>query len=1087
MSNGLGRTIIAVVLCCWSVATAQPPTPEEGRPPSIRELPLRGTYMKTEDGQVVWVPNFTWEKYKKWQDQDLAVGPAAYQINQLGASGTVAGGVVTFTVDLEVVILSENDGANIWLPIPLQLDHTILRSVVPADDANVRFDVEPNSAGYRCWVKRGNKRKYNLRLTVAAKVNSTEEGQMVRLRLPRVLREANVELTVPDSQVDFSATGNQRPLETSFKSTDKSSTVATSFAGGEITLNWSPRGPMTSKQRKLEVSSQIIYQIQDLTNVSAVATLDVLSFGQADRLLVKLPPRMELRTGNDTFELPYELKPLPAEDAPTQDANYAEVRFKRSLPANTKVRLEAVLNADDESPATTRKMQLGGFEVIGAAPQYGDIEVRTQQDWSVDWSYSRTVERIAVEDDSEIAARFHFDRQGFQLLAELSNKPRDVRVEPTVEYYVEADEVLQEANLKYEVRGAPIEQVRLNLSGWELLYLGPTDIVERVETAEGELVVTLKDVAQGRKEFSLNISARLEIAAQATDLKLVAIRAVENQVASATFMLENSGSLSITPDLERTSTLVLQRDSQKAQADQWIFHQLQFSKDAILFASVERPKRVTTVTPQHRIGLTEQEATVQQRWELLITNGQVETIDIQLPPLLQNDAPSFSLVDDQDRISLEPNSADEDGRCQLILPEPIAGNQVLECQFTVERGDNMTSQKWDLPLVRVTGPDVRFNKPNLITVNHDTDVTVVADASKALSDRPTDLDEQTSELTFDPQVGRVTFEELPRVAATQPHLFVTQTWLQSTILPQGRRDRAVFALSGSLANLYIDMPLAVIPGTTQVLIDGRRRGFEMQGQTLVVTPEELDMTTGKHVIELWYDLDLPRGMYQTVAITCPRIRGTSYVEFSSWQLLTPQNTHLAWMPTPLTTNHQWIWKGLMWGYQSALSQAELEARASAISQPTLRQEDTNSYLFEVRGPLPDTEIILVQRYVVVCLASGLVMVGGLFFIALPRLRHPAIGLLLGCAILGCAQVLPEQALLIAQTSAIGLVLVVLSYLLEWYTREDTEPFQVHGHVVTVDEASSGEVLISSGEADSAPPTTTAPTQLRIPATSDSQV
>ena len=1084
MSNGLGRTIIAAVLCCWSVAAAQEPPIEEGRPRSIRELPLRGTYMKTEDGQVVWVPNFTWEKYKKWQDQDLASGPAAYQINQLAARGVVEGGVVTFEVDLEVVVLSENDAATTWLPIPLRMDHTILRSVSPANDPHLRFDVDPNGTGYRCWFKRGTKRKHNLRLTIATKVNPTEEGQMVRLRLPRVLREANVELTVPEVQVEFVATGNQRPLDTSAQATSEKTTVATSFAGGELTLNWSQRGPTTSKQRKLEVSAQIVYQIQDLTNVSAIATLDVLSFGQSDRFLVKLPPRMKLRTGNDTFELPYELKTLAADDAPTQDANYAEVRFKRSLPATTKVRLEAVLNTSDAAPTATGKLQLGGFEVIGAAPQYGDIEVRTQQDWSVDWSYSRAVARLAVEEDDDIAARFHFDRQGFQLWAELRNKPRDVRVEPTVEYYVETDEVLQEANLKYEVRGAPVEQVRIDLAGWELLYLGPTDIVERVETSDGQLVVTLKVAAQALKDFSLNVSARQTIEETATELKLVAIRALENQVASATFTLESSGNLAITPDLERTSTLVLQRDPQVSKAGRWVFNQLQFSNDATLFATVERPKRVTTVTPRHVITLTEQDATVQQRWELDITNGEVETVEIELPGELQA---TFALVAGENRLALEPQSIDDGRRWQLNLPEPMTSKQAIECLFAVSRGDDIAPQGWDLPLVQLIGPDIRFGDPCSLTVKHDENVMVVTDATTRLSDTPTTLDAQTSELKFDPQEGRIVFEELPRVAASQTNLLVTHTWLQSTIVPEGRRDRAVFSLTGSLARLYIDMPLAVTPGTTQVLVDGRRRGYEMQGQTLAISSEEIDSTVGKHVIELWYDLELPGGMYQAVAVTCPRIKGTSYVEFSSWQLITPRATHLAWMPTPLTANHQWTWKGLMWGYQSALSQSDLESRASATSQPTLREDDTNSYLFEIRGQLPATEIVLVQRYVVVCLASGIVIVVGLFLIAFRRLRHPVVGLLLGCAILGCAQIFPEQALLVAQTSALGLMLIVVACVLEWYTRQEAEPFQVHGHVVVVDETLSGEAPTILGEEDSHPPTATASTDLRIPATSDSQV
>ncbi len=85
MNNGLGRTAIFILACCWCAALGQEPMDDETPISSVRELPLRGTYMKTEEGKLVWVPNFTWEKYKKWQDQELATGPPPYQINKLHA------------------------------------------------------------------------------------------------------------------------------------------------------------------------------------------------------------------------------------------------------------------------------------------------------------------------------------------------------------------------------------------------------------------------------------------------------------------------------------------------------------------------------------------------------------------------------------------------------------------------------------------------------------------------------------------------------------------------------------------------------------------------------------------------------------------------------------------------------------------------------------------------------------------------------------------------------------------------------------------------------------------------------------------
>jgi hypothetical protein len=164
-----------------------------------------------------------------------------------------------------------------------------------------------------------------------------------------------------------------------------------------------------------------------------------------------------------------------------------------------------------------------------------------------------------------------------------------------------------------------------------------------------------------------------------------------------------------------------------------------------------------------------------------------------------------------------------------------------------------------------------------------------------------------------------------------------------------------------------------------------------------------------------------------------------------------------------------------------MAQPELEEWSHATRQiaPTTAQ---NEYLYTVLTPALSIEFVTAPRWLIVLIASSIVLAIGLVWLYVSAARQLWIVAAVGCVVAGLAVAFPVPAFLLGQAAIIGVVVVLLAALLKQLTSRPTH------WPVTMTAGSSQRQIMPRADSILMPPVaaaaSTAPTvPLRI---SDSQ-
>ena len=233
-------------------------------------------------------------------------------------------------------------------------------------------------------------------------------------------------------------------------------------------MSWSKGGARPAEvPAVLEAVGAVASRI-DSRGINEEATLSVKSYGAAfDRFRVRLPPDAVLVPGAATA---YTVVPVePGDPAAPRQRRLVEVRLAKKTSGPVEVHLAANRACD---PAQAGQwFDLAGFEVVGAARQWGSIAVTAAGDWQVLWGPSRGVRQVDQLPEllrrKDVAAGFDYFTQPCSLTARLVAKKTRINVEPEYVLLVDADQVRLEAKLKYTVRGAKTFALEVALPGWD--------------------------------------------------------------------------------------------------------------------------------------------------------------------------------------------------------------------------------------------------------------------------------------------------------------------------------------------------------------------------------------------------------------------------------------------------------------------------------------------------------------------------------------------------------------------------------------------------------------------------------------------
>ena len=460
-------------------------------------------YLKDKQGALVLLPGFQLsdldEVYRWKQKMGRPDQRPRYSLQKLSISGAAGAGQAELTVQLTVVV-REND----WVRVPLRLDQALLLEPPQYKGAGQQFlHFEPGGDGYVSWIRTSAEQPNELTLRMLVPVSQIGEETRLKLCVPRATT-SELRLKVPLAGAVAKASEGATLLTPAGPHGSTTELTAVGMSG-DFELAWhKPGGQGAELPMVLEATAAILARV-DSRSLNAEATLSVRSHGAPfDRFRVRLPPGAELTPGGPSD---YSAVPLEQADAGSPDQRVVEVQLpKRTVAAE--VRLMTQRMRDVMRPAEWS--ELAGFEVVGAARQWGQIAVAVADDCQVLWGPSRGVRQIDQLAEPlrqpDVTAGFEFFAQPFSLNARLMPRKTRIHLDPEYLLLVDANRVRLDAKLKYTVRGARVFALDVALGDWQLEEVGPENVVaiDGVQVEEGrQLSIPLAQPAMGQIELRL--------------------------------------------------------------------------------------------------------------------------------------------------------------------------------------------------------------------------------------------------------------------------------------------------------------------------------------------------------------------------------------------------------------------------------------------------------------------------------------------------------------------------------------------------------------------------------------------------------
>ncbi len=467
--------------------------PAEAGPKRIEEAQPPLYYLRDKQGVLQPVPNFTLDDFEQLYKlkHQLVQGDQRprYSLQQMSATGTVApGGYAELSIQFRILV---REGE--WTRVPLRLDQAMLREGLQNEGKGEQFlNFEGEGEGYVAWLRGVAGQQHQLTLKMLVPLAVVGDETRLRLSAPRATA-SELKLKVP--LADAVAKVSEGATLQTVSHNQHESELTVIGLGGDFELSWCrPGARLAEVPTVLEASGTIAARL-DGRGMDTEAVLSVRSYGAAfDRLRVRLPPECELVPGTASAysvatvdekavsgRRPAAGGAANVEEKPAGAAHQrlVEVRLAKRSTGPVEIRLAASRTLDAAAPGAW--IELSGFEVLGAARQWGTIAVSAVGDWQVLWGPNRGVRQIDQLPESlrrkDVVAGFDYLTQPCSLTARLVPRKTRVSVEPEYVLSVERDQVRLDGKLRYTVRGAKVFSLDVDMPDWQLDEVGPDSVV----------------------------------------------------------------------------------------------------------------------------------------------------------------------------------------------------------------------------------------------------------------------------------------------------------------------------------------------------------------------------------------------------------------------------------------------------------------------------------------------------------------------------------------------------------------------------------------------------------------------------------
>lgn len=1050
-------------LCCAQVAGNGKPAgdakpadngkPAEPNPPAsqdaedasddIDESPFSFTYLIDKDGKLQPVLNFKYEDFERLLVQAEGPRRPKFTIERMTVTGEAALSHARLSIEFTISASDKH-----WVRVPLKLKGAELAEPVTFhDEGECVLEIDAASREFVAWFRGVNETPH--RVTMQVLVPLENRGGQTRLRLAAPLvTYPELLLKVPLARAVAEVTQGGVLAGTQYL--DGKTQIKAIGLKSDFELAWHDAAePAVKLQTLLEAKGEIATKIEG-SSIHSEAMLAINSFGgEFQSFRVRLPFGATLvPEAHEAYSVTL-LDPL-GEAAEEAEPRIVEVRLKNKSAGPIKVQLATRQAHDAVHP--NEPLELGGFEVLGAARQWGYISVTVDDAWQVAFGKLQRVRQVEDLPDERhrgaLAAGFEYFGQPYSLPGRIMPRATVLFVEPSYLAQVYADRIELASTIKYRIDGAKAFALEVDFSGWDVDLtsidsVDPPGMLDAANIASGEgvpMTIPLKQAMKGELKLAIRASRPVLAGADAIEFTLPRPRA--DNLGQAELVVLSADNVELVPN------------------------------ETEVFGLVRRPVPPTTVLPYHQHEpLSYRSASAGARFAAMfhvdtrrVTSHVKSIVSLARSGVNVSQTIAYDIAHESvDSFLLEvPRALSEPGMIEASIEGhtlPVEEMGPIEDVGPAEKRDTGSSGD-DQPLrVRVTlleeriGPCALTLKYKLANWQHTRQGEVSMKVPLVMPGEGQCLGNELSVLTrpgidarlldaawtlMDDEAGAIRLTapaprseiqlglRLDEPRAAEPTV-VERAWIQTRFGPSGRRDRAVLVFTSRQNKLTVRLPQGIL--SPQFRLD--RVVVSDSGPSLDERVISLPKA-GRHLLEVGYDYHMTtvgsrRGRW---TIEVPQLDAAAEVRETYWQLVMPRDEYLLTWPAELSPESSWAFNGLYWGRRPTLEQADLETWCGLNEHATPLAAATNRYLFSTTRLSDTIEVRSVGRSFLVLAASGLVLGCGLALIYLPILRHPAVLMAASVGVLAAAALAPELAVLGLQAAALGLALTFLAGLLK---------------------------------------------------------
>jgi hypothetical protein len=243
----------------------------------------------------------------------------------------------------------------------------------------------------------------------------------------------------------------------------------------------------------------------------------------------------------------------------------------------------------------------------------------------------------------------------------------------------------------------------------------------------------------------------------------------------------------------------------------------------------------------------------------------------------------------------------------------------------------------------------------------------------------------------------------------------------------------------------------------------------------------------RHTVELWWPETSGAAVTQ-LQLTPPNI-ADAWVRQVYWHVVLPRERMA--LATPAGMLAEMVWSGPWW-QTPRLTQPQLEAWSGATTQTAPSTGQFNSgyrqYLYSSVGQVGDLQLTTQSTAFSMFGLSALALAAALTLMYVPQVRHGAVLIVAGAALLGLALWWPTLGVLAAQCAALGLAVFIAARLGESLLLRRRASRRPIGSIVAVSPSAArrrrpAEIL---GEPSPSRPSTTATAAMSLPLASEAK-